>query len=44
LSLKEREVAMKKVLAFVALGFALFAAPAAIIYPYDHPALLVVKS
>jgi hypothetical protein len=39
-ALKEREVAMKKVLAFLALGFALFAAPAAIIYPHDHPGLL----
>jgi len=44
LSPKEREVAMKKVLAFVALGFVLFAAPAAIIQLYDHPELLVVKS
>jgi hypothetical protein len=31
---------MKKVLAFLALGFALLAAPMPVIYPHVHPGLV----
>jgi hypothetical protein len=33
---------MKKVLAFLALGFALIAAPTPILYPHSHPGLVVL--